>query len=329
MIREYHDEQGVILIALLWVLVALSIIGLSFSRESYVEVAAARNTRDLADAYYVARAGIHTTIYRLLEKRYIPKVQGIDLGETDPLDLGEVQGEFGGGSYKVEIQDESGKINVNIVNEDQLRSLLEVLEIKRPDLDIIADSIMDWRDVDTAHRINGAEDDYYQSLARPYKAKNGRIDVVEELLMVRGVTRGYFYGHREKSPSGAPVYRYGLSRYFTVFSNNSAVNINYAEPAVLMSAPGMTPHMAQLIYERRKQKPFRNLGEVSQDLAITLSAATIPFLGTEPSNIYTLTASAHMENSKVQRVIRAAVSLDPRSKTWSKIIYWNENVPNL
>ena len=37
------NENGVILIALLWILTALSVIALSFSRETFVEVAAARN----------------------------------------------------------------------------------------------------------------------------------------------------------------------------------------------------------------------------------------------------------------------------------------------
>ena len=65
-----RDERGVILIALLWVLAALSVIALSFSRESLVEVAAARNARDLSGAYYVARAGIEATAYKLVEKRF-------------------------------------------------------------------------------------------------------------------------------------------------------------------------------------------------------------------------------------------------------------------
>src|SRR5262249_55780978 len=152
-----EDERGVILIALLWILVALSVIALTFSRESLVEVAVARNSRDLGDAYYVARAGIATATFRLMEKRYTtPPVQGVELpGPPDPLDLGELQGEFGGGSFKVEIQDESGKINLNFVGEDQLRLLVEGTGIIKPDSDIIVDSIMDWRDVDTASRMNG------------------------------------------------------------------------------------------------------------------------------------------------------------------------------
>ena len=67
-------NSGVILIALLWILIALSGIALSFSRESYVEVAAARNAQSLEDSYFVARAGIATTVYQLMEKQITPSV---------------------------------------------------------------------------------------------------------------------------------------------------------------------------------------------------------------------------------------------------------------
>ncbi|HYK89572.1 MAG TPA: hypothetical protein VE398_12425 [Acidobacteriota bacterium] len=330
MIRVCRDSKGVILIALLWILTALSIIALSFSREGFVEVAAARNTRDLADAYYVARAGLMMTVYQLLQRPPGQVVQQLELQSApDPLDLGTVTGTFGDGEYTVDLQDESAKINLNFVMDDQLHRLCEATGIPKPDADIITDSVMDWKDADTAHRINGAEDDYYQSLNPPYKAKNGRFDTVEELLLVRGVTPDYFYGHSEKEPDGSVVYKYGLSRYLTVYSNTNAINVNYADISVLLSVPEMTPQMAQMIYERRKVKPFANVNEITQQLPVTLGATTMPFLSTNKTGVYTLTATARRVNSKARRVIRAVVSLDGREATRYRIIYWNENVPNL
>lgn len=327
MIREEYAERGVILIALLWIMVALSIIAFSFSREGFVEVAAARNARDLTDAYYIARAGIAMTLYQVLEKRTAMPVQGIELGPPDPIDLGEVQGTFGGGEFKVELQDESGKININFVMEEQLQGLMAAIGIPTSEADVITDSILDWKDVDTAHHLNGAEDDYYQALPRPYKAKNGRIDTVEELLLVRGVTRDFFYGFRQKAPDGTPYHRYGLYRYLTVYSTTNRVNVNFAEPAVLLSVPGMDPGAAEAIYQRRKVKPFKHLGELTQELGVTLDARALPLLQTEPTITWTLTATAHMVGSKAQRRIRAVVASDPREPSQFRILYWNENVP--
>ncbi len=79
MTRVRRDERGVILIALLWILTAIAVIALSFSRESFVEVAAARNARDLADSYFIARAGISATVYKLIERRYVPRVRQLQL----------------------------------------------------------------------------------------------------------------------------------------------------------------------------------------------------------------------------------------------------------
>lgn len=328
--QESTGEKGVVLIALLWVLTAISILALSFARESRVEVVAARNARDLSDAYYIARAGISLTVYRLIERRLVPRVRQLELpGPPDPIDLGVVTGDFGDGSYELELQDESGKVNLNLVSEDQLRALVEASGIQKPDSDVIVDSVLDWRDADPAHRANGAEDDYYQSLPQPYRAKNGRMETVEELLLVRGVTPRYFYGIKEKDPAGNVVPLYGLSRYVTVYSNNNRININYAPWPVLMSVPGMTVELASLIVERRKTKPFENLQEITRDLPAIVGATALPYLSTEHTGTYTITARAHRLNSKVNRAIRAVVTIDPREPDRHKFLYWNENVPNL
>src|SRR5512146_1504042 len=106
MIRAFRqDSNGVILIALLWILTALSVIALSFSREGFVEVASARNTRDLADAYYIARAGLMATVYQLAQRQFAPALKQLELQSApDPLDLGTITGRFGDGEYVVDLQ---------------------------------------------------------------------------------------------------------------------------------------------------------------------------------------------------------------------------------
>jgi general secretion pathway protein K len=323
-------ESGVILIALLWVLVALSVIALSFSRESFVEVAAARNTQSLETAYFIARAGIVSTIYHLMEKRRKPSVQQAELQETpDPIELGIVTGNFGGGSYRVEIQDESGKININTISEEQLRLLIEASGINKQDGDIIVDSVLDWRDGDDLYRLNGAEDDYYQSLDLPYNARNGRIETVEELLLIRGITPDYFYGHPERTPDGSVIFKYGLSRCFTVYATRTLnrINVNYAPLPVLLSIPGMPLQAATMICERRLTKPFKNLAEVTREIPVPLGANVLTRLSVEQTGVFTLTASARSKNSKARRIIRTVVTLDRGNNAEYKTLYWNENVP--
>ena len=327
--RIREGEQGVILIALLWILTALAVIAMSFSRESFVEVAAARNLRDAAVGYYAARAGIAYAAYQLIQRRMYPPVRQVELpGPPDPLDLGIVSGTSGDGAYEVEIQDESGKININFVVEEQLKALMEVLGIVSPDADIIVDSIMDWRDVDNLRRANGAEDDFYQTLNPPYKAKNGRVDTIEELLLVRGVGKEYFYGRTQKLPDGSLVHRPGLSSCFTVYSITNRINVNYAPLEVLLSIPGMPPQAAQQIYERRKTKPFASIDEINRALPVNLGTTTLPYLSTDLTSVYTLNARGRRQNSKATRLVRAVIFLDPREPGGYRIIYWNDNVPS-
>jgi hypothetical protein len=58
----------------------------------------------------------------------------------------------------------------------------------------VADAILDWLDDDDEPRPFGAEVDHYSALPTPYAPKNGPIESVEELLLVRGVTPDLLFG---------------------------------------------------------------------------------------------------------------------------------------
>jgi len=81
--RLHLKECGVVLVALLWVFIALSAIVLSFARESRVEVTATRNNQSLEKAYYIARAGISETIYKLVHQRLAPQVDERPVGALE------------------------------------------------------------------------------------------------------------------------------------------------------------------------------------------------------------------------------------------------------
>jgi len=117
--------------------------------------------------------------------------------------------------------------------------------------DIVVDSILDWIDPDSSHRINGAEDDYYKNEGLPYTAKNGRIETLTELLKIRGMTEEIFYGARENKDS---AYQ-GLENILTVY-DASPVNPNTASPKVL--AVLFEESQVQDILKSRKEKGYYN-----------------------------------------------------------------------
>jgi type II secretory pathway component PulK len=74
-------------------------------------------------------------------------------------------------------------------------SLAQSLLMALPGMTIdVADAILDWLDEDEDPRPFGAEQEHYSTLPTPYAPKNGPIDSVEELLLVRGVTPALLFG---------------------------------------------------------------------------------------------------------------------------------------
>jgi general secretion pathway protein K len=121
--------------------------------------------------------------------------------------------------------DEERKININKINIENmsvLKTLFRlVLNFDDTQAQELAASIIDWRDDDNLLSIEAgsAEDRYYMDLEYPYKAKNADFQVLEELLLVKGMTQDSF----EK-----------LKNYITVYGGGE-ININTASKIVLLS----------------------------------------------------------------------------------------------
>ena len=139
---------------------------------------------------------------------------------------------FEEGSFEVRIMDHSGKIPVNkVIEGERYEALLkrflglEEFGLDSEEVGNLIDAIKDWIDADNEVTKFGAENGYYQALDRPYTCKNAPLDSMEELLLVKGITRDLFYGTKEKP---------GISGYLSLYSNGS-ININTAHPLVLRS----------------------------------------------------------------------------------------------
>lgn len=105
---------------------------------------------------------------------------------------------FEEGSFSGIITDEEGKLNINLIapeNEksDQFAILFEELGI---DTDIL-DGVIDWIDSDSDAELMGAEDYYYKSLENPYNCKDGLMDNIYELRLIKGMTAENFLGKDE------------------------------------------------------------------------------------------------------------------------------------
>src|SRR5262249_25629512 len=99
--------------------------------------------------------------------------------------------------YRFGVTDECGKINLNaLMKLDSSGQILHNMLLMLPNMtEDIANSILDWLDADDEPRESGAESDTYSSLTPPYRAKNGPLDSLEELLLVKGMTPQLLFGN--------------------------------------------------------------------------------------------------------------------------------------
>jgi general secretion pathway protein K len=116
----------------------------------------------------------------------------------------------------------------------------------------LIDCFSDWVDDDgglNAKRLNGAESDdpFYQE--RGYECKNGPLDTVDELLLIKGFTEAVVYGGKPEDEDLDPYT--GIARYLTVWSDGR-VNVNTASREVLLTLPGVDEWMVDEIIECRK-----------------------------------------------------------------------------
>jgi hypothetical protein len=245
-------ERGAALLLVLWTFAVLTVLAAEFARAMRQDAQSTINFKQETIAHYTAIAGLNEAILAI--QTYNGDVEidedrdGIldddeeddDLGEDEEDDEGGddedgdeddgldvvrellagrgqwVDATFGGRSYQVRVVDETGRISLNNerLDETMLQAILENLGYDADDAEIVADSILDWRDENDLHRQNGAEDDYYDGLSRPYQAKDANFDAVAELLLVRGVTREMYHGDGEVP---------GLKEIFTALHSSSRV----------------------------------------------------------------------------------------------------------
>lgn len=165
---------------------------------------------------------------------------------TSPMAMGRfslvapVEGSETASTLRFGLSDESGKLNLNTLlswdlDEAQQAEVLMVLPGMTEDL---ADAILDYIDDDEETRLFGAESDYYQSISSVAFAKNGPLESIDELLMVRGMTPEILFGEdanrnglldpsENDGPGTLPidnadsVLQFGLAQYLTIHSRES------------------------------------------------------------------------------------------------------------
>ncbi len=174
------------------------------------------------------------------------------------------------------LADEAAKINVNLVPADVLA------KIEGLDGAVVA-SIRDWIDKDDVPNPDGAEKEYYASLSPAYTCRNGPLETLEELALIKGITPEIYFGtgRQERIDMNDPTSQQvragaeqngfpGLSELLTIYGDGR-INLNTALPAVLQAIPFLSEAARSEILSRQQSnaRKFTTLDDIRSNPAFT------------------------------------------------------------
>jgi general secretion pathway protein K len=349
--QKIMTDKGIALLMVIWILVLLSVIVGEFCFTMRTQVNITRNVKETTEAHYIAKAGVNAAIEQLIQQMVIPSAAQAAAEEDSAKDLESEDGEeeevqwrintqipsrpYGKGEYRVWIDNEGGKVNINLADKAILRAMLDGFAIEDTEKETIVDSILDWRDANDLHLINGAEDDYYLALPNPYECKDDYFDSIEELLLVRGVTPEIYYGGLEQMVTVVPSEKIPSIRGDThkkgkkkkdQFDYNK-LNMNAIPPGLWAMLPGMTQEALDQIIEFRKTQNFRSPMELSEIVGPEVYAGIARYLTLRQTPYFTIRSIGTIKDSRIAEGIEAVVCVSSRLEKKYQVLQWKEGVP--
>jgi len=256
-----RGNKGFALVLVLVVTALMVAVTVELIHQVYVDTSLSRGFRDSQQASLVAESGITAG------KQYMNFMFS---GKDHTWMLDPVTQDDETGTITISITEESGKINLNIlagsngVFDKDTHNALKRLGKQLGILDDVWDSLADWLDSNDDARSGSAETPYYQTQKPPYRARNGQLRTIDELLLVKGFTAEIVAK---------------LKPFVTVYSDqiSQKININTASAeviAALSDSLANDPGMVKRIIAERRITPFKPADTISKRIAGTEALTT-------------------------------------------------------
>ena len=284
------NSRGTVLLVCLAIIAVLSAAGLELGKRVRRSTDLDVVLQDRFRAQEMAMAGIHLAMAILDQDANKNETDSIQETWADPALLDQAVASLGyqTGKITLSIVDELGKIQVNALLDqfpgDSFNNTQKILWERFLDLIISADKSQDERDPaeiinclkdwldsgddDLETGTSGAESAYYQDLTPPYTCANAPFDILNEIFLVKGLSKGLL---TNETTAEFENMTQGFEEYFTVFGMDDKVpvetryhfpgtiNINTASVVVLMALlPAGMEDQAQELVDFRAQKHEEN-----------------------------------------------------------------------
>lgn len=297
-------ERGFALVLTLIVTALLVALTVEFVNEVYVDTSARQNFVDAQQASLLAGSGVDGGIKVLQLTMAGQSFSSLLDRWAKPLEIEEEVG-----LLKVTIEDESGKLNLNKIVGPNGTAIepyhgIATRLIKKlglpPDL---LDALADWIDENNEPHPGGAESSWYNTLKPPYAAKNGPLDTLEELALIKGFDAGTMKR---------------LRPFVTVYPDT--ININTASSEILAALDDkMSDSLVDMVLDYRKTTPFKDKTELARVAGLETIAQGLSITTTAKGTVYRILSQATVRETI--RIIEAVVRLDGNAPT---VLYWRE-----
>lgn len=247
-----RPQHGVALVTALLIIALVTVVAVAMASQQQIDIRRSANIIDADQAYQLA-LGVEAWAQGVLvaDSAQNKTDSVLDIWATTLAPIATEGGKVAG-----VISDLQGRFNLNNLVRNRQRSDIDVKIFQRllanlqldPDL---ATAVVDWLDPDVERGFpNGAEDAEYLGLSPAYRAANGPMQSVSELLLVRGVT---------------PAVYAKLAPLVCALPESASINVNTASAEVLAAlTEDVTVASAQTLLALRKAKVFASVEEFAQ-----------------------------------------------------------------
>jgi general secretion pathway protein K len=285
------SERGFVIVAVLWILVALAALATIFSVYLANSARALGATDIGVQSEALASGSLELAAYRLLsaDQKERP-AQGSFHFRMDNADV------------SVAYTSEAARVDLNAASKETLARLFEVLGAEQKAASEIADRVVGWRTVAKPNTAN-EEEALYLAAGLGYSPRQAPFAHVNELSLVLGV-------------SPAMVER--ALPYVTIFSKSAEIDVLLAAPEVIAALPGMTPEVLNDFLKQRSSLP-RDPKAVGAALGPAKAAATLP-----EAKAYRVLATMRFDNGR-RSATEAVIALGrEKDKDPYKVLAWQD-----
>ena len=208
------SEHGFVLVAVLWILAALSALAVVFAVYLSNSAQALAINDTAIEAEGVISAGVELTAYQLLLAK-----------DDERPSRGSFHTRLNGADLAVSYVSEAARVDLNAASKELLTGLLSTLGADGDKASNYADRIVGWRTA-PASGAAGNEDALYRAAGLPYSPRQAPFAHASELALVLDLP---------------PALVERALPLVTVYSGSSGVDVLIAEPDVIAALPGMTP----------------------------------------------------------------------------------------